>query len=124
MESLTDKNYWGERQNNLGVDVPNLDKPISYIINKIIPFLKEYENGTFLELGCSPGYMSYYICERVNIKPYGVDFSEQAYLYEKCLKQLKYCEPVLYKEDILHFRPTNLFDVVASFGLIEHFKDT
>lgn len=119
---LTDISYWAGRQENLAL--VKKDKIILpewfYAIKS---FLRAYEGKTFIELGCSPGYASAIICSQFNFIPFGIDFSPQSYLYKQNMEKIGYPNANLIISDIRNYENENKFDIVASFGLIEHFID-
>ena len=125
MNNLTNSSYWGEKQHNL--DIANDEKfkrmtdfewlPI------IEPYLKKFEGKKFIELGCSPGLASAAIGKRVSFDFHGVDFSPESLLYLINLERIGVRNAKLYKTDLMTFKEDYLFDVVASFGLLEHFTD-
>lgn len=89
----------------------------------MLEFLKEYEGKRFLELGCSPGQVSAMIATRLRFRFEGVDFSESAWLYERNMKTAGVEDAVLHRADVRLFQPGEAYDVVGSFGLVEHFDD-
>jgi len=118
---LTDHHYWSERQKNLPlIDISKDYTPQWFYV--IEPFLREYEGKTFIELGCSPGYASALICSQIRFIPYGIDFSPQAHLYRENMAIIGQNTATLIINDIRNYKSNDNFDVVASFGLIEHFK--
>ncbi|MEW6001834.1 MAG: methyltransferase domain-containing protein [Nitrospirota bacterium] len=119
---LTNPHYWSERQKQL----PLMEISRAYIpewLYVIEPFLREYEGKTFMELGCSPGHASALICSRIRFIPYGIDFSPRAHLYKENLAKIGQNDATLIISDIRDFKSNDNFDVVCSFGLIEHFRD-
>jgi len=83
------------------------------------------EAGTFLELGCAPGYCSAVISyKKKNISMTGVDFSPSADSYLSTLKSIGTVNARLIKANLFEFKPEIKYDVVGSFGLIEHFSGT
>ena len=117
---FTTPEYWAKRQRDSHYDCKDIS--LIDLVNSILSNLKEYENTKFLELGCSPGIISSIICRKLKIIPYGIDNSPNASLYLKNLENSFY-KPTLYICDIRNFQKKEKFDVVASFGLIEHFKN-
>jgi cyclopropane fatty-acyl-phospholipid synthase-like methyltransferase len=118
---LTSPQYWAERQKKpLGLKV---DKATKYLLDKVVPFLRPYSHKAWIELGCSPGRMSAFLYQRVPFIPFGVDFSPRADLYVDAMAHVRGEDAVLYKCDLREFRPREPFDVVASFGLVDHFSD-
>lgn len=81
------------------------------------------ESGTFLELGCAPGYCSAVInYKNKNISLTGVDFSPSADSYLSTLKSIGILDAKLIKANLFEFKTNTKYDVVGSFGLIEHFS--
>jgi SAM-dependent methyltransferase len=120
---LTTCTYWGDRQENQALK--NRDTTFRYEwLNTIEPYLKDYENQEFLEIGCSPGHVSAAICNRVHFKPEGIDYSPSSDLYLSNMELVGFTDAVLHKCDLFSFDVAKRFDVVGSFGLVEHFLDT
>ena len=118
---LTDSTYWGERQSNLGI--PELTSPLSELLDAIIPFLEPYKNKKVIELGCSPGFVSSFICNKIKFIPFGIDLSPQAHLYTLNMRRIANTESKLIRSDFRDFKCKTKFNVVMSFGLIEHFEN-
>jgi 2-polyprenyl-3-methyl-5-hydroxy-6-metoxy-1,4-benzoquinol methylase len=119
---LTDRSYWADKQRGSRLVNPRrLDVPDWFPIAE--PFLKRYEGKLFIELGCSPGTMSAMICNQINFIPYGIDFSPQACLYIENMKRVGYEHAQLIPVDVREYGTDMRFDVVASFGLVEHFEN-
>ena len=123
-EDLTDRNYWERRQAGQSAGRARLlDVSQSEWLSLVEPALREYEGGRFLELGCSPGYASALVCGRTGFQPEGVDFSPGADLYLQNLRTVGVDHAKLHRCDVRDFAPEHSYDVVGSFGLIEHFLD-
>lgn len=122
MSDLTDINYWYEKQKNLGsINIREAEKP--EWLDIILPYLKKYEGGSFMEIGCCPGYVSALICSNLNFVPFGIDFSPMSHLYLETLRKIGISNATLYNCDIRDFSMYSDYDVVGSVGFIEHFKD-
>lgn len=74
-----------------------------------------------LELGCAPGYLSAAAMLDKPWTPYGIDYSDDSELYLKTLQGLG-MNPTLFRGDLFAEKVNRTFDVVCSFGLIEHFR--
>ena len=85
--------------------------------------LKPYEGGRLLELGCSPGQVSAMIATQLRFRFEGVDFSDSAWLYTRNMETAGVRDSVLHHGDARTFQTETPFDVVSSFGLVEHFED-
>lgn len=74
-----------------------------------------------LELGCAPGNYSAAVMLDRPYRPFGIDYSDDSGLYLATLRGLG-MEPTLYERDLFGDPLGRTFDVVCSFGLIEHFR--
>jgi SAM-dependent methyltransferase len=74
-----------------------------------------------LELGCSPGQHSAALMDGTQWIPFGIDYSDDAESFLETLAAIDK-SATLYKGDIFEFQIGREFDVVWSFGLIEHFR--
>lgn len=121
---LTDKEYWNQRQDILVRDRHLASQPQSWEwMPIVIRFLSDYAHSSFLELGCSPGDVSAAICAEVPLRPEGVDFADTSERYMTQMRSAGVDNAILHRCDIRKFRPARRFEIVASFGLIEHFTD-
>jgi SAM-dependent methyltransferase len=121
---LTDKEYWRQRLKTYLCDRQPPSQPQSWEWMPIIlKFLSNYAHGSFLELGCSPGDVSAAICARVPLRPEGVDFADTSEGYLTQMRSAGMKDAILHRCDIRKFRPGRRFEIVASFGLVEHFTD-
>ncbi len=93
------------------------------LLDSVEPLLREYKGQRWLELGCSPGHFSSLLYRRIPFKPFGVDFSPEAQLYVNTMAQHAGAHATLFQADLRDFATTELYDVVMSFGLIEHFSN-
>lgn len=76
---------------------------------------------TFLELGCAPGNFAAAFCHDRPWAPVGIDYSADAELFVTTLAQFGK-RPQLHVFDLFEDRLDETFDMVCSFGLIEHFR--
>ena len=124
MADLTDKTYWEGRQCASGRgDALSVARPRWEWLPIVMRFISTRPGASFLELGCSPGDVSAAICSRVPLQAEGVDFADTAAQYLERMRRASVRRPVLHQCDIREFRPGKRFDIVASFGLVEHFTD-
>ncbi len=80
------------------------------------------ERADFIELECAPGYCSAAIAYGKLLNMHGIDFSASAGSYLSTLQAAGFPNANLIKEDLLNCQLDQLYDVVGSFGLIEHFS--
>lgn len=121
MTDLTSPTYWGDRQTQL--KVPKDQGAMKDLLDAIEPFLLQYRHQRWIELGCSPGNVSYLLFNRIPFIPFGVDFSPQAQMYLETMARYAGVHATLFQLDLREFSPTEPYDVVMSFGLIEHFSN-
>jgi len=93
------------------------------LLDSIEPYLPEYRNQRRIELGCSPGYVSYLLFRRLPFAPFGVDFSPEAHIYIETMAQHATVYATFFQLDAREFTTSELYDVAMSFGLIEHFSN-
>lgn len=76
-----------------------------------------------LELGAATGFLTRWLISQYGGSGVLVDRSENAYHAFLSMKD-SFCKTVTYiNEDIFRVEPEGTFDLVCSFGLIEHFKE-
>ncbi len=79
---------------------------------------------TILELGCAPGLMIHKMhSQRPNHMYFGLDYVAGALSDAEALFCKHDIKCTLYQADCRDFAPPHKFDLVVSFGLIEHFQD-
>lgn len=79
------------------------------------------EKLDYLELGCAPGF---YTAALAKEKPWtisGIDYSDDANLFIETISLIGK-HATLYREDLFGYQIPAKFDIVASFGLVEHFR--
>lgn len=115
--SLTTQNdwqsYWGHRQLHTAFQ----------LFDDIAPYLPVKPGAAFLEIGCAPGRILASFCARFAYEAYGVDFAGDPEEMEKNLRQAGVTVGKVYQADFFEWNPGREFDVVTSFGFIEHFED-
>ena len=84
--------------------------------------LKQIPHGqmNYLELGCSPGICSAALTKDTDWLVSGVDYSESGTVFLKTLSLVGKAA-TFHQSDIFEFKARELYDIVASYGLIEHF---
>jgi SAM-dependent methyltransferase len=89
------------------------------IIKKIIPDCEM----KYLELGCAPGQYTAAIVEGTNWNVSGIDYSVDADIFVETISIVGK-DAKLYKVDMFNERVQETFNIVCSFGLVEHFRGT
>lgn len=80
--------------------------------------------GDVLEVGCAPGKWLAFMAEEYGLKPHGIEYSEagmSATVKNFQLLELAYGR--IQTGDFFQIMPDRHFDVVMSFGFIEHFSE-
>lgn len=99
------------------------------ILHRVLlpPLLAEMRGGRFLEIGSAPGYNGLDFQRNYGLEPYGLEYSEpRAMAQRKLYRQHQLPEEWVIQGDFFDDRLLSplreSFDVVASFGFIEHFE--
>jgi 2-polyprenyl-3-methyl-5-hydroxy-6-metoxy-1,4-benzoquinol methylase len=82
------------------------------------------DGASVLEIGCAPGTMIELMHRlRPGFRYSGIDYASEA--LEETRQRLAYrrIDAELFEGDVREFRPPKPFDLVVSFGLVEHFDD-
>ena len=90
----------------------------SDIFNK---YLTRDNSKSVLEVGCAGGDFLCYLAKTFQYQAFGVDYSDEIKKTKELFAFNGLVEPTLYKEDFFKWDPGIKFDVVCSFGFIEHF---
>jgi len=110
------------------------EKPIRYrvpskfnvsVLN-MTQLLQRYvkEGSRYIEIGCAPGKILAWAAQALKADVTGLDYSKEG--IAKCCKLFEALElkGTFFHDDLFnHHMPLGSFDVVASFGVIEHFDD-
>lgn len=119
-KELVQQHYWDSSYRILNLPKIDLKNPIAKLILK---YFKKDKKVVF-EVGCFPGnflsifgYLGYKLC--------GIDKTPRVDIdFVNWLKQNGFETGEFFKENFLNFNNTNKYDVVCSFGFIEHFTNT
>ncbi|MDF2433771.1 MAG: hypothetical protein JWP44_3402 [Mucilaginibacter sp.] len=124
-QNLTDrsfwKSFWESRKGLIFFIKPN------YIFGNILTKLIAEKNiKTAIELGGFPGYYSIYLKKYQHLDTTLFDYFIHEGLINQLLEKndLKPGDINVIEADLFSYKPTKLYDMVLSFGLIEHFNDT
>jgi 2-polyprenyl-3-methyl-5-hydroxy-6-metoxy-1,4-benzoquinol methylase len=89
-------------------------------------FLRKHVSAgqKYLEVGCAPGKMLSWVAAVLKADVAGLDFSERGLALTRTLfRALNLQGDLRYEDFFQHTFEPGTFDVVSSFGLIEHFDD-
>jgi SAM-dependent methyltransferase len=122
--TLTDKEFWEnywENKTELAVPIPK-----NFLFGDILSAIVEkYKPQNALELGGFPGYYAVYLKKYYGIHSGLLDYFIHRPLVDKLLEVNKLTRDSIeiIETDLFQFRSPKLYDLVYSFGLIEHFDD-
>ncbi len=118
-ESLTNKKFWDEYYINF--QPTKIEKILfSDIFNK---FLTPDASKSILEIGCAGGAFLCYFAKYFHYQAYGVDFSDKISETYAMFNYNKLSRPTLFHEDFFSWKAPKTFDIVCSFGFVEHFDN-
>jgi len=86
-------------------------------------FLAPDPNQSVLEIGCSGGKFLCYLTKTFQFQPYGIDFSDGLARTRETFKVNGLPEPTLFQADLFTWQAPRQFDLVCSFGFVEHFEN-
>lgn len=113
------KQEWNERTSLALAKVYN--KPeFDSILKKILP---KSEKFTCLEIGAIPGGFLAYFNKEFNYNITGIDFAKNKKVFDETMRINKINKYKFISKDINNYKNKIGFDVVTSFGFIEHFDD-
>jgi hypothetical protein len=123
--NLTDRSFWKAFwESRLGL-IFNVKR--DYIFGDILGKLKaETSAKTAIELGGFPGYYAVYLKKYEGMDATLFDYFIHQGLINELLEAngLKDGDINIIEADLFTYQPEKQYDIVTSFGLIEHFKDT
>jgi SAM-dependent methyltransferase len=90
----------------------------------LLKYLKYNESFTCIELGCIPGDFLVFLKKAFGYAVHGLDYSSATGILEATMKRNGITDLVFYSADVRSWTAPTRFDVVCSFGLIEHFEST
>lgn len=115
------KSFWESRKGLIFKIKPN------YVFGDILgKIIKEKGIKNAIELGGFPGYYSIYLKKYQHLKTTLLDYFIHQELIDQLLtvNDLKPGDIDIIETDLFTYEPKEKFDMVLSFGLIEHFNDT
>lgn len=115
--TLTTHHYWSEVRSS-EVDPKGLP-----ILDEIAEHLPSGVGMRFFEIGCAPGGILRDICKRLDYEANGIDYAQPAERIRKYLEDEKIIVGNIIHDNFLKWKSGDRYDVVGSFGFIEHFDD-
>jgi len=121
MKELTDQAYWQENRASAVGGLPSgrLKSFQPYIEQVIKPDAEK----TVIEIGAHPGQHLAAFALRLRHRPAALDFIPEVHQLKERFDELGIPGLRVFQEDFLKWQPEEKFDVVMSYGFIEHFDD-
>jgi 2-polyprenyl-3-methyl-5-hydroxy-6-metoxy-1,4-benzoquinol methylase len=119
-DDLTPQSVWDERYRDLDMECAEEECQFQELFDKYLP-----GNGTLFEVGCYPGRLMIYLGRKLGYVVSGID--RTPYVHDRLRSRLEKCGVKcgeLIEGDFFKFQSEKKYDVVCSFGFIEHFSDT
>ncbi len=116
--ALTTKEYWAARIGGIGAHAVE-SNPFAEILERWLPANPRY---TCVEVGAYPGTNLCWLAKRFGYRPTAIEYREDAGEMEALFRSNGVQGLTILREDFLEVRGV-AFDVVASFGFVEHFSD-
>lgn len=115
--SLTNKEYWHNNYSQSEFFNFNNNKYKKYLLK----YLDVDPNKTCIEIGAFPGGNLGYLAKAFQYKPIALDFVDNIDLIKSNMEHNGIKECGIIKEDFLKWIPNKKYDIVCSYGFIEHF---
>ncbi|TAE37099.1 MAG: class I SAM-dependent methyltransferase [Sphingobacteriales bacterium] len=115
------KNFWEAKQNLVFKIKPD------YTFHQLIgPLIKQQSIKSAIELGGFPGYYSVFLRKYFDIDVTLFDYYIHPQIIENLLffNDLAPSDIAIIEADLFTYQPQKTYDMVCSFGLIEHFNNT
>ena len=122
MANKASKEYWDQCYSSPKFKKAKKNDSIRLLIEKYITPLPPNVHKECIEIGCFPGtYLA--ILGDLGYQVNGVDFCDNLASMESILNEFGYRTGSFIQKDFLTFESSKRYDIVASFGFIEHFTN-
>lgn len=122
MTNKASKEYWDRCYSIPKFRKAKKNDSIRLWIEEYFSHLPTNEDKECIEIGCFPGtYLA--VFGDLGYRLSGIDFCDNLSAVEPGFKDIGYKTGSFINEDFLTFESTKKFDIVASFGFIEHFTN-
>lgn len=115
----TPKQEWDERT-SLAVARKYTKPEFDHILKQYLPVS---DKMTCLEIGAIPGGFLAYFNKEFKYKITGIDFAENKSVFDETMKINKIRDYKFISADIKNIKTNKKYDIVSSFGFIEHFDN-
>jgi len=95
--------------------------PDRYLFDRLLRRFLPH-GGRYFEVGCAPGTTMAYFQRKFDYDVTGIDYSSGDQV-RKTMARYAIADYTLIEEDFLTYRTAERYDVVGSFGFVEHFRD-
>lgn len=120
MANLTTKHFW----TSLGRGVSEKKKTSDMEFRPIFEEYLKPKKGEVLEIGCVPGNFLVYLNKRFGYSPVGIDFDEKTKeILSRTFLNAGIKKFEIFQKDFNKWKTDRKFDLVCSFGFIEHFDN-
>ncbi|HEY9855758.1 MAG TPA: class I SAM-dependent methyltransferase [Stenomitos sp.] len=122
--TLTEQAFWDDYWRNCQVPA-GIDRTFSFDRCLATQLAKSLANtrGTVLEIGCAPGKWLAFFAKELGLTPSGIEYSSVGIEVTKQNLRLQGIAFESFWQGDFFDLPPQPFDVVSSFGFIEHFSD-
>ncbi len=119
--NYTDKKFWDEYFNKHARGPSIVDSSLfSDIFDK---YLTPDPAKSVLEIGCADSNFLCYLAKKFSYQAHGIDYSDAIDRTAELFKFNNLLEPILHKADLFSWQSDRKYDLVCSFGFIEHFEN-
>lgn len=115
---LSSRKHWEKRSNYKVQEIT--DSPHKKYFKKYLPVDK---TKSCIEIGAFPGNLLIYLAKFHKYFPVGLDYVEEVDFIADNLIYNGITTFEVIKEDFLTWKPVKKYDIVCSFGFVEHFKN-
>ncbi len=124
LKTLTDKEFWINYWDNKSGLIETVKQNILFG-EKLTKIVHDYSIKSAIEIGGFPGYYALYLKKYHGIESSLLDYVIHPPTLEAILavNSLSQGSIHVYEEDLFSFHNVYKYDLVCSFGLIEHFED-
>jgi SAM-dependent methyltransferase len=113
--------YWDNSYEDLNIEFDSSNDPLAELISKVLK-LNSPGRGDVIEFGCYPGrYLK--IFGDFGLCLHGIDTTPKVTNLPSFFSSKGYCAGSFVRGDVFKYSPGQQFDIVCSFGFIEHFQN-
>lgn len=116
--SLASSSYWDSVWSSRKLQ-ENFDIQFRDTLSRCLPY---DEKLSCIELGCIPGSYLVFMKENFGYRIHGIDYSNNVDTLHETMSSNGISDYQFYRADVRTWTPPMKFDIVCSFGLIEHFS--